>query len=96
MIRLALLPLVVLLCALAPLYQWRESRWKRAAGWLSPGMDEHWRRLANWRAEGDFDHVAKNVLSEWVRLDAQRAGKLFAFLLVLSTVGNLFLILVNI
>ena len=85
MIRLALLPLVVLLCALAPLYQWRESRWKRAAGWLSPGMDEHWRRLYTERTA----HAARNVMAEWCRLDPQRAGKLFSLGLILSFLAGL-------
>ena len=81
--RLLAAPVILVLAALSfP----RLEAYRRAHcyGWLSPAMDEHWRRLANWRDEGDFDHVAKNVLSEWVRLDAQRAGKLFAFLLCIA------------
>ena len=78
--RLALLPLIILLSGLAPLYQFRESRWKRAAGWLSPGMDEHWRRLYRERTA----HAARNVMAEWCRLDPQRAGKTFSLLLLLS------------
>ena len=78
--RIILAPLIVLLSALAPLYQWRESRWRKCAGWLDPAMDEHWTRLYAERT----DHAARNVLAEWVRIDPQRAGKAFSFLLIVS------------
>lgn len=79
MSRLTLLPLIVLLSGLAPLYQWREPRWRRFAGWLDPAMDAHWQRLYAERT----GHAARNILAEWVRLDPQRAGKLFSFLIMI-------------
>lgn len=82
-----MLPLIVLLSGLAPLYQWREPRWRQCAGWLSADMDAHWARLADPQHPdyGSFNHSAKNVLAEWATLDPQRAGKLFSFaLLVLA------------
>lgn len=87
-LRLLLAPVILVLAALSFL---RLDAYRRTNcyGWLSPHMEEHWQRLAHWRREADFDHVAKNILSEWVRLDAQRAGKLFAFLLVGSMAANL-------
>ena len=82
--RLALLLLIVLLSGLAPLYQFREPRWRNCAGWLDPAMGLHWDRLYRERTA----HAARNILAEWVRLDPQRAGKLFSFLLTLSVIGN--------
>ena len=82
MIRLALLPLIVLLSGLAPLYQFREPRWRKFAGWLDPAMGLHWDRLYRERTA----HAARNVLAEWVRLDPQRAGKAFSFALIVLTV----------
>ena len=83
--RIALLP-VIIACAAFSFLRLEPERRACLYGWVSPEMDVHWVRLWNWRAEGDFDHAAKNVLSEWVRLDPQRAGKLFSFLLVLSII----------
>jgi len=84
-------PAILLLSAISlPVLE--HERRANVYGWLSPEMDVHWQRLWNWRQEGDFNHVAKNVLSEWVRLDPQRAGKLFSFLLLVSLIANLFLI----
>ena len=81
MLRLVLAPLIVLLAALGfPALD--AYRRKNCYGWLSPHMDEHWHRLY---VERSFD-AAKNIMSEWVRLDPQRAGKLFSFLLVLSII----------
>lgn len=77
MMRLLLAPLILLLSALGfPALD--AYRRKNCYGWLSPDMDEHWRRLFS---ERSF-HAAKNVMSEWVRLDPQRAGKLFSFVIV--------------
>ena len=84
MIRLALLPLIVILSGLAPIYQWREPRWRKWAGWIAPEMDIHWHRLYRERT----GHAARNVMAEWVTLDPQRAGKFFSLLLCLSLIGN--------
>lgn len=43
--------------------------------------------LEEWKAE-PYYHRAKNVLSEWTRLDPQRAAKLNAFLFVLLLFTN--------
>ncbi len=88
MIRILFAPLIVALSALAPLYQFREPRWRNFAGWLDPAMDVHWARLKAGMWSGDFDHDARNVLAEWCRLDPQRAGKFFSLLLCLSLIGN--------
>ena len=79
MSRLALLPLIVLLSGIGA-FSLDAYRRKNCYGWTSPFMDEHWARLYR---ERSF-HAAKNIMSEWVRLDPQRAGKLFSFALVLS------------
>lgn len=89
MMRLAILPLIALLSGLAPLYQFREPRWRNFAGWLDPAMGVHWDRLYR---ERTF-HAARNVMAEWVRLDPQRAGKLFSLALVLSMLLNVVLML---
>ena len=86
MMRLAILPLIVLLSGLAPLYQFREPRWRNWAGWLDPAMNEHWQRLYAERT----GHAARNVMAEWVRLDPQRAGKAFSFALIVLTVLLIF------
>ena len=87
MIRLTLLPLILLFSGLAPFYQWRESRWRNLAGWLDSKMDIHWDRLKQEKTS----HAARNIMAEWVRLDPQRAGKLFSFLLIISiSLGVLF------
>ena len=83
--RILLAPLILLASALAfPVME----RYRRAHcyGWTSPAMAPHWARLFEWRW-GDIYHDAKNVMSEWVRLDPQRAGKLFSFALVLALIG---------
>ena len=85
MSRLALLPLILLLSALAPLYQWREPRYRRLCGWLDPAMGVHWDRLYRERT----GHAARNIMAEWVRLDPQRAGKVLSLLLMVSIVINL-------
>ena len=93
MIRLALLPLIVVLSAisfvkqsLAPDNQLDANRRKHFWGWLSPEMEEHWKRLMNPKHPdyGSFNHSAKNVLAEWVTLDPQRAGKAFSLLLFVA------------
>lgn len=78
--RILLAPLIVLAAALGfpALERYRRANWY---GWTSPAMEPHWQRL--FALEAPF-HDAKNVMSEWVRLDPQRAGKLFSFALVLS------------
>ena len=84
MIRLVLAPLIVLLAALGfPALD--AYRRKNCYGWTSHLMDEHWHRLY---VERSF-HAAKNIMSEWVRLDPQRAGKLFSFGLILSFLAGL-------
>ena len=79
MIKLILAPLIVLLSGLAPLYQWREPRWRNCAGWLDPAMGVHWDRLYREKT----GHAARNILAEWCRLDPQRAGKSFSFILLI-------------
>ena len=56
-------------------------------GWLGSSMAPHW---ADWEArdKGVF-HELKNLGSEWVRLDAQRAAKLGAFLFVSNGIVGL-------
>lgn len=82
MIRLVLAPLIVLLAALGFL-SLDAYRRKSCYGWASHLMDEHWHRLY---VERSF-HAAKNIMSEWVRLDPQRAGKAFSFALIVLTVA---------
>ena len=85
--KLLLAPLILLLSALAfPALD--APRRARCYGWLAREMDKHWRRL--WR-ERTY-HAAKNIMSEWVRLDPQRAGKLFSFLLTISLLLNALLL----
>lgn len=93
-VKLLLAPLIVLLSARS-FFTLEPARRAHAYGWLSPEMGEHWKRLAGWRGKEEFDHAAKNVLTEWVRLDPQRAAKLFSFLLVLSVLGALVLSMVG-
>lgn len=82
MIRLLLAPLILLASAIAfPALD--PYRRKHVYGWTSSAMAEHWQRLFR---ERSF-HAAKNIMSEWVRLDPQRAGKLFSFALVLALIG---------
>ena len=93
--RLLLAPVILVIAAsdFLQLEAWRRANWW---GWLSSGMAAHWERLAD-RGHpeyGSYGHSAKNILSEWVRLDAQRAGKLFAFLLVWSAALNAVLLVV--
>lgn len=81
MLRILLAP-VILVCAALSFPALDAYRRAHAYGWLSPEMEAHWVRLFN-RQPGDTRyHAAKNVLSEWVRLDAQRAGKLFSLLIL--------------
>lgn len=79
-IRLMLLVPIMILSGLAPLYQWRESRYRFWCGWLDPRMNVHWQRLYTERT----GHAARNVMAEWCRLDPQRAGKLFSLALLLT------------
>lgn len=87
-----LLALPIILCSalsfvqqmLAPNNALERYRRAHCYGWTSPAMAEHWQRL--FALEAPF-HDAKNVMSEWVRLDPQRAGKLFSFALVLALIG---------
>lgn len=88
MIRIALLPLILLLSALsfvrqsvAPDDLLDAERSRNFFGWLAPQMEAHWARLFNRQHHqyGSFNHSAKNVLAEWVALDPQRAGKAFSF-----------------
>ena len=77
--RLLLAP-VILICAALGFPALEAARRANCYGWTSSEMEPHWQRL--------FDlnhpfHDAKNIMSEWVRLDPQRAGKLFSFLVVL-------------
>lgn len=90
MFRIILLPIIIVLSGLAPLYQWSESRYRQWCGWLDSAMNEHWIRLFKERT----GHAARNILTEWTRLDPQRASKLFSFLLMLSIIGNIWLLLV--
>lgn len=54
------------------------GRLRHALGWLAPEMEPHWRRLE--AGEESWFHCAKNVASEWCRLDPQRCVKLQAVL----------------
>ena len=81
MTRFILAPLVLLLAALSFL-RLESYRRAHAYGWLSPEMEPHWQRFFAERTQ----HAAKNVLTEWVRLDPQRAGKLFSFLLIVVAI----------
>ena len=86
MIKLLLAPFILLFAALGFL-SLDAYRRKNCYGWLSPTMNEHWARLFD---ERSF-HAAKNIMSEWVRLDPQRAGKLFSLGLILSFLAGLVL-----
>lgn len=79
MIRLLLAPLILVLSAFSfpALDAYRRAH---CYGWTSHLMDKHWHRLYR---ERSF-HAAKNVMSVWVRLDPQRAGKVFSFLVILA------------
>jgi len=79
MLRVLIAPFILLFAALG---FFNLDAWRRAHcyGWTSHLMDEHWHRLYR---ERTF-HAAKNVMSEWVRLDPQRAGKVFSFLVILA------------
>ena len=92
-IRIALAP-VILVIAASDFLQLDAARKAHWHGWLAPEMEEHWARLGDPKHPqyGSFGHSAKNILSEWVRLDAQRAGKLFAFLLAWSVAAHLLLL----
>lgn len=90
-LRLAMIPVIVVLSAwsfieqsLAPGDDVDRARRRHCFGWLAPEMEGHWMRLKATMWSGEFDHAAKNVLAEWVRLDPQRAGKLFAFVLCVT------------
>jgi hypothetical protein len=85
MSRIFLLPLVLLASAWSFPALDAERR-AHCYGWLSPSMEPHWARLFECT---DIYHDAKNVMSEWVRLDPQRAGKAFSFLLCLSILANI-------
>lgn len=90
--RLLLLPLL-LICAACSFPALDAYRRAHCYGWLSPTMDPHWQRLFEWK-RGDIYHDAKNVMSEWVRLDPQRAGKLFSFLLCIFAVALIAAVLI--
>lgn len=82
--KLILVPVIIVIAA-SDFLQLDAARRAHTWGWLGPDMALHWARLFN-RAHpdyGSFGHSAKNILSEWVRLDPQRAGKLFAFVIVI-------------
>lgn len=53
-------------------------------GWLDPAMDPHWDRLFKNPDNEPWAHRAKNIGSEWNRLDAQRGYKAGAFLLAIA------------
>ena len=89
-----LLATLILLCAALGFPALERYRRAHCYGWTSPAMEPHWQRLFEWRW-GDISHDAKNVMSEWVRLDPQRAGKLFSFLLSISLAVNAGLILLK-
>jgi len=76
--RIILAPLILLLAALSfpALDKYRRAHWY---GWTAPAMDEHWMRLYRERTQ----HAAKNVLTEWVRNDPQRAGKLGSLIILI-------------
>lgn len=54
------------------------ARLKNNLGWTGPEMEEHW---ASYIDHKDFHH-RKNLGSEWVRSDAQRAYKFGSFIIV--------------
>lgn len=87
MIRIGLAPMILAIAALSFLRLDAQRR-KHLYGWLSSEMTPHWERLFEWKP-GDIQHDAKNVLSEWVRLDPQRAGKLGAFVIFLLFIALL-------
>lgn len=84
MMRFLLIPFVLFVAALSfpALEAFRRAH---CYGWLAPEMEPHWERLFRERTQ----HAAKNVMSEWVRLDPQRAGKLFSFALLVVILGVL-------
>jgi hypothetical protein len=95
-IKVLLIPVIVTVSAISFVTQWRSpdnqldaERRRKLAGWLGPDMEPHWQRLFEWRW-GDIRHDMRNVMSEWVRLDPQRAGKAFSFLLVVAVAACLF------
>jgi hypothetical protein len=89
-----LLAVPIFLCAALGFVGLERYRRAHCYGWTSGAMEPHWQRLFEWR-RGDIYHDAKNVMSEWVRLDPQRAGKLFSFALSISLAANAGLILLK-
>lgn len=67
------------------------DRHRNIGGWDHPQMEEHWVR---WR-KTPFDlHVIKNLLTEWVRDDAQRAGKYLSFVIGVQFILLVILLLI--
>lgn len=56
----------------APEKQWM---WVDCWGWTGPGMKEHWDRFF---AHPSDKEARKNLITEWVRLSPERAGKVLA------------------
>lgn len=84
--RIILAP-VILVCAALGFLALEASRRAHWYGWTAPAMAEHWERLfATQPFDGEFYHAAKNIMSEWVRLDPQSAGKLFSFVIIVLIV----------
>lgn len=67
-----------------------KERLADVAGLVGPEMEQHWQRLTDSVPDiHDTYEALKNIMSEWVRLDAQRGGKflsLIAFLLLIGLV----------
>ena len=87
--KLILAP-VILVCAALGFPALEVYRRAHCYGWTSASMEPHWARLFRW---SEPFHDAKNVMSEWVRLDPQRAGKLFSFALSVSLAINILLLI---
>lgn len=64
----------------------KEWMWANAWGWKSPEMAEHWDRY--WANRNDWE-ARKNLITEWVRLSPERAGKVFSLLVVTLFAGGL-------
>lgn len=85
--RVLLFPVIVVMAAVGFL-NLDAGRRAHCYGWIAQKMDEHWARLFNPQHSKyeSFFHSGKNVMTEWVRLDPQRAGKMLCFLLCVALV----------
>lgn len=65
-----------------------KERLADVAGLVGPEMEPNWLRLQDSVPDiHDTYEALKNIMSEWVRLDAQRGGKFLSLLSLLLLVG---------